>query len=91
MSKWKHEPLKVNFPPFLGGVRPKKIVNFIAYHLIVFKTVLYYTLFYSKIWTLIPLICKWNTFFLIPGKMTKNSYKIIMSLYHSFEGDIILH
>jgi hypothetical protein len=23
MSKWKHEPLKVNFPPFLGGVRPK--------------------------------------------------------------------
>jgi hypothetical protein len=22
MSKWKHEPLKVNFSPFLGGVRP---------------------------------------------------------------------
>jgi hypothetical protein len=28
MSKWKHEPLKVNFPPFLGGVRPKKIKFF---------------------------------------------------------------
>jgi hypothetical protein len=24
MSKWKHEPLKVNFPPFLGGARPQK-------------------------------------------------------------------
>jgi hypothetical protein len=22
MSKWKQEPLKVNFPPFWGGVRP---------------------------------------------------------------------
>jgi hypothetical protein len=27
MSKWKHEPLKVNFPPFLGGMRPKTPVQ----------------------------------------------------------------
>jgi hypothetical protein len=28
-SKWKHEPLKVNFPPFLGGVRP--VLSSLAY------------------------------------------------------------
>jgi hypothetical protein len=47
----------------------------------------YYTPINCKLWTVIPLICKRNTFFMISGKMTKNSYmyKIIMSFYHSFE------
>jgi hypothetical protein len=27
MSEWKHEPLKVNFPPFLGELRPNVIIR----------------------------------------------------------------
>jgi hypothetical protein len=51
----------------------------------------YYTPIHCRIWTLIPPICKRNAFVVIPGKITKKLYKIIMSLYHSFEGHTIFH
>jgi hypothetical protein len=50
-----------------------------------------YTPSHCQIWTLIPLNLLMGHFFHNSGKMTKNAYKIIMSLYHSFEDHTIFH
>jgi hypothetical protein len=39
MSKWKHEPQKVNFPPFLGELRPKTVEFFLTDIFKKYKTV----------------------------------------------------
>jgi hypothetical protein len=44
---------------------------------------------HNKNWTLEYLIYKQNTFFVFPGKITKNSYKIIESFFQFFDGEII--